>query len=95
MARQTPSSRSDRYLLFDRYGSVLALLSGCLCGGDRSVVCFKHGALQLASELSIDGVNDVTVCLIGILAARHNDEISVARIDDLDIVKCEFVVKRD
>ena len=38
---------------------------------------------------------DIAVGIIGILAARHNDEILVAGVDDLNVMNGELIVERD
>ena len=62
---------------------------------DLSEVGGHDGILQLLTEVGVDGVDNITVGIIGVLSARHNDEILVPGVDYLDVMKCQLMVKGD
>ena len=66
-----------------------------LCGNELYVIGIDHTALYLGSEIRVDGMYDVAVGAVGIFAGGHNDKISVACVNYLDVVNRETVVKGD
>lgn len=54
-----------------------------------------HFLFQMAAEVGIDRMDDVTVGTVGVLAAGHNDEVLVTYADYFDVMECELVVEGD
>jgi hypothetical protein len=64
-----------------------------LRGNELNVVSIYYRLLELASELGIDWMNDIAVCSVGIFSLRHNYEVSVSRVYNLNVVYRETVVE--
>ena len=52
-------------------------------GNELNVVRINYGAFQITAEIRIDRMDNVAVGAVGILAAGHYDEITVACIASL------------
>ena len=91
------------------FGQIRSEKNGCVCiffftAAQRAcsvvisfafrMICFDDGRFQGCAEFDIDGVHDVTVSTVGILAAGHNDEELFSCINDLDVVDCQCVIER-
>ena len=78
---------------------------GGLCGTLRffillmryqlNMVGVDDGIFQLGAEVRVDRVHDIPVGAVRVLTGGHNDEKAFPRVDDLDIVNSQAVVKGD
>ena len=59
------------------------------------MIGYNDSLLQLSAELRVDGVSNVSVGFIGVLATGHYDEVLVACIDDLDVMYSQLMVEGD
>ena len=51
--------------------------------------------LQRSTELSVDGMGNISVGFVGIFATGHYDKVFVARIDDFDVMDSQLMVEGD
>ena len=72
--------------------SAFGILVGFSCD-KRNVILFDNSLLEGGSELRVDGMNNVAVRSVGVLARGHNNKELVSRIDDLDVVNRKAIVK--
>ena len=63
-------------------------------GGNGFVVFSDDFIFKNFSEFCVDRMNYITICVIRILFARHNDKIPLARINNLYIMNGKSSVKR-
>ena len=77
------------------YNSVLVFKIIVLRGNELNVICVDNRFLKVCSELSVDGMNDIAVCAVGILSRGHNDEESFTGINNLYVVNCKAIVERN
>ena len=66
-----------------------------LCGNELNMVGIDNCLLKCGSEVGVDGVDNVSVGAVGIFSRGHYDKISFSRIDNLDVVNGEAIVKGD
>ena len=81
-------SQSDLYFFLKYRCNILnsGLLGGCLCCSKRLLISGDHRILKCGTELRVNGMHDITVGIVGIFAAGHDNEKAISCMNDLDIM---------
>ena len=88
-----PSGFGERLRAFRISGSVAERTGAVVIGFALRVISGNDSLFQHGAEFHIDGVNDITICSVRVLAAGHHDKELVSGVDDFDIVNGKGVIE--